>query len=332
LVEPAASSLLRTQTWIDEVIVFPRNTLVEQLQHLKMGPLSRTGLEFLRHLRHPSFDLVVDFHSIFRSGLLSMATGARTRVAYARPFGREGGYLFAHRRARLREVRMSRFERNAGLVDFLAVGRGGDGSAAARFVGSGWLDVDLKAVAALSETLGSGPRPAVIHPGTSVGTPYKRYTTEGYAAVARGLAAKMGTPTLVSCGPSLEERELALAIVAKAGESARLAPATPTLGDLAALFAYCRLFVGADSGPLHLASGVGTPVVQILGPTDPVENAPNPSTPSRSVGIGIECSPCRRGCAAARCMTGVAPDAVLAAALELLEASPASGAAQGGWE
>ena len=101
-------------------------------------------------------------------------------------------------------------------------------------------------------------------------------------------------------------------------------PATPDLADLAALFARSRLYLGGDTGPMHVASLVGTPVLQLLGPTDPVENAPWPGTPSLTLRVPVACSPCRRGCAAALCMqlhTGPTPSS--RAALALL-------AAQGG--
>ena len=98
----------------------------------------------------------------------------------------------------------------------------------------------------------------------------------------------------------------------------------PTLGDLAVLFAASRLYIGSDSGPMHVASLVGTPVLQLLGPTDPVENAPWSETASRQVRIRVPCSPCRRGCAAATCMRGISSDAVLAAARELLAQSEAA--------
>jgi ADP-heptose:LPS heptosyltransferase len=108
--------------------------------------------------------------------------------------------------------------------------------------------------------------------------------------------------------------------VAASQGAATLAPRTPTLGDLASVFAASRLFIGSDSGPLHVASLVGTPVVQLMGPTDPVENAPWSGTPSRQVRLPVLCSPCRSGCPAATCMRSITPDAVLAAARELLEA------------
>jgi ADP-heptose:LPS heptosyltransferase len=59
-------------------------------------------------------------------------------------------------------------------------------------------------------------------------------------------------------------------------------------------------------------------VLQLLGPTDPVENAPWGETPSRQLRVPLPCSPCRSGCPAVTCMRSLSPDAVLAAARELL--------------
>ena len=154
----------------------------------------------------------------------------------------------------------------------------------------------------MARELAGAPPAVVMHPGTSDATPHKRWTPEGYGAVARALRDADGVSTLVSVGPARDDRAFAEAVVKAAAGAASLAPPTPGLGDLAALFARSRLYVGSDTGPLHVASLVGTPVVQLLGPTDPVENAPWPGTPSRTVRLPVACSPCRRGCAAAPCM------------------------------
>ena len=156
-----------------------------------------------------------------------------------------------------------------------------------------------------------------IHPGTSDSTPHKRYTAQGYAAVARALAED-GVPVVVTVGPARDDRAFAEAVVAGSEGAARIAPATPSLLDLGALFARSRLYIGSDTGPMHVASLVGTPVVQLLGPTDPVENAPYPETPSRTVRVQVGCNPCRRGCSAATCMRVIQPDSVISAARELL--------------
>jgi ADP-heptose:LPS heptosyltransferase len=308
LVEPASASVLAGQGWLDDVIVFPRSALRAALRGGRAGRLWRETAGFVRRLRAERFDLVVDFHAILKSGVLSLLSGAKRRVSYARPFAREGAAWFATERAQLAPPRQSRFDRNEALVRFLAI----DAKLPARP-----LAVPEPALAGIAAALGPGPAPVVIHPGTSDATPYKRWTPAGYGAVARALAGE-GVPCLVSSGPAASDREMAEAVLREAAGAARPAPPTPTLLDLAALFAHARLYLGADSGPMHVAALVGTPVVQLLGPTDPVENAPYPGTPSRTLRIQIACNPCKRGCDAATCMRSIPERAVLAAVRELL--------------
>jgi ADP-heptose:LPS heptosyltransferase len=293
---------------VDEVLVFPREALVAALRRGRLATCASAAVRFARGLRGRRFDLVIDFHSILRSALLSRASGAPRRVAYDRPFGRELAWLFATDRARVEPRPLSRFERNAAMLRCLGVDAP---PAEAPFA----VDPRLRRQVALA--LGDGPAPIAIHPGTSDATAHKRWAPEAYAQVARALA-RDGLPSIVTRGPARSDRAAAEAVVAASAGAARLAPETPTLAALAALFASSRLYLGGDTGPMHVASLVGTPVVQILGPTDPVENAPWTGTPSRSVRVPLVCSPCRRGCAAATCMRSVAPAAVIAAARELL--------------
>lgn len=312
LVEPAAASLLGDQPWIDDVIVFPREALVEALRARRPGRALGEARRFLRGLRRQRFDLAIDFHGILRSGVLSALSGARRRVGYGRPFGRELSYAFASERARLSPARISRFERNAALLRYLGV------SAPPAHPPL----VVAEAARRRARAQLAGRAPVAIHPGTSDATPYKRYAVAAWAEVARGLT-RDGAPVIVTRGPARADQALAESVVAASGGAAQLAPSTPGLTDLAALFAACRLTLGSDSGPLHVASLVGTPVVQLLGPTDPVENAPWAGTPSRSLRGRLACSPCRRGCAAATCMRVIPASAVVAAARELLADAPA---------
>jgi ADP-heptose:LPS heptosyltransferase len=309
LVEPVSASIVEGQPWVDEVIQFPRGLLRESLRRWRLGSAWRIARRFLTELRRRRFDLVLDFHSILKSGVLMRLSGASRRIGYGRPFSREGAFLFAGERARIEPAKISRFERNQGLVRFLGVATEPDPRP---------LRLDPATLERVEKALGPGPATIAIHPGTSDATPYKRYTVAGYAAVARALADRLGVASVVSCGPAGDDRAFASAIVEASGGAARIAPETPSLADLAALFSCSRLYIGGDTGPMHVASLVGTPVVQILGPTDPVENAPFPGTPSRTVRVQIHCNPCRRGCAAATCMRVIPPDAVIDAACELL--------------
>jgi 3-deoxy-D-manno-octulosonic-acid transferase/heptosyltransferase-1 len=242
--------------------------------------------------------------------LISLASGAPLRASYAHPVAKEGAWLFATHRAQLPQAKLSRFDRNAALVQYLGIDPAQLGDAI--------LPISSRADANLELERVSRAELIAIHPGTSAATPYKRYSAEGYGKLARELKAKRHSRCIVTYGPGPDERAFADAVVAASGGAAELAPPTECIADLAALFARCRLYVGSDSGPLHIASLVGTPVVQILGPTDPIENAPFSGTPSRSLRVSLACSPCRRGCEAATCMRLVQPERVFAAAVELL--------------
>ena len=319
LVEPGAAGAVASQAGVDEVLVFPRGELEQSLLRVRLGSLLGGVAQVVRELRRRRFDLVLDFHAILKSGLLSRLSGAPLRVSYGAPFGRELSWLFANRRAELGSRRISRFERNAALVEFLA-------GAPQPSPAGPLIQPGREAVRRMREALGPGARPVVIHPGTSPGTAHKRYTKEGYVVLARALARQPGLECLVGSGPGREEREQAAAVLAACGDSARPAPSTPEFEDLAALYAQCRLFVGSDSGPLHVASLVGTPVVQLMGPSDPVENEPFGGTPWRRLRVPMPCSPCRRGCAAATCMRVIPSQALVAEVRSLLAETDAGGA------
>ena len=319
LVERRAESAVRARPDVDEVLVFPREELASALRAWRPLRLLGEAGRFVADLRRHRFDLVVDFHAILKSGLIARLSGAPVRVGYDRASSREGAWRFVNRRARIEPDRVSRFERNAALVDYLGIASPATRGGPVAEIDP--LPVDPVAAERFSQLRGSetGRGFVVIHPGSSRATPYKRYPVECWGEVAKHLAGD-GFQCLVSAGPSEAESQLARAVVEAGEGAAELAPATPTLADLAALYSTCRLFLGSDSGPLHVASLVGTPVVQLLGPTDPVENHPWVGTPSRSLRVPIACSPCRRGCPAAPCMRVLPVSSVVAAARELLAA------------
>ena len=310
LVEPAAAGAVDASTAVDRTIVFPRQAFVESLRALAPGRLASLVRGVAGVLREPGFDLVLDFHGILKSGVLAKISGARCRVGYSRPFAREGAWWFATHRANLGRDRISRYARNGGLVELL-------GGSLDALPGDA-IALDEAAVAYIDAALGERRRPIVLHPGSSPATPYKRYPPAQLGAVARALARAGAGDCVVAHGPG--EKALAQAVVAASEGFASLAPDTPHFAELAALHARARLFVGPDSGPLHLSSLLGVPVVQLLGPTHPVENTPYTGAPWRRVREPIACSPCRRGCAAATCMSAIEPAVVVDAALELVAA------------
>ncbi len=168
----------------------------------------------------------------------------------------------------------------------------------------------------------AGDGPILLHPGS--GWPLKNWPVGRWGALARALARRYHAPVLV-VGAS-RESALVAAVVTASGGGARGLAGRLSLGGLAALQRRARLAIATDSGPLHLAAAVGTPVVGLYGPADPVEFGPwCPPERRRIVRVQLPCSPCRTlvgpPCGATRepaCVTAITVDAVLAAAAEFL--------------
>ena len=319
LVEPAARPLVALGPAVDEVLVFPRQRLVRAFRKGHWLRLVSEARQVVRTLREGQFDLVVDFHGLLKSGVLSRLTRAPIRVAWAAPAGREGSQWAATHRARMRPGRWSRHERNAALVSYLGVQVGLESETQA--ASDSGICVDPASRGALRTQFSDHGPGVVLHPGSSRGTPYKRWPVSHFVSLAHALREASGRPCLITAGPDSFEQEIAQRIVREAGASAEIAPGDGTMVELVALLSEAPLVVAGDSGPLQLAAVLGTPVVQILGPTDPVENAPHPSAPSRVLRVPPPCSPCRSGCSEAPCMWAVDVDSVFAAALDLLRGS-----------
>ncbi|MFQ5514520.1 MAG: glycosyltransferase family 9 protein [Myxococcota bacterium] len=301
LVEDRAAAGLAGQPGLHEVIVLPRT----ELRWRHPGHALRALATLVRRLRERRYDLTLDFHGIFKSALLGFASGSPLRVGYGRGWAREGSQILLTHRVRAFPTRASRFARNALLVRYLG------GEAPSR-------PPALALPPAPSVLDGLPEAPIVLHPGTSPATRYKRWDPARYAELAIALERRLGAVSLVSWGPVPGEREVAEEVVSRAEGAARLAPALPSLAALLALLQRARLFVGSDSGPMHLASLAECPVLGLFGPTDPVENAPFEGVPSALLRHDVGCNPCRKGCPARSCMAAIEVEEVLAAALELV--------------
>jgi heptosyltransferase-2 len=164
--------------------------------------------------------------------------------------------------------------------------------------------------------LGDGGPWIGVNPGAFYGTA-KRWPPERFAAAAGLVARRVAAKVAIVGGAG--ERPLGEAIAEELRAPARVLCGETTLGELVGVLAGLRLLLTNDSGPMHLAAAVGTPLVAVFGPTDWRETAPV-SARARVVREETECAPCLlRECPIDhRCMTRVGVDRVAAAALELV--------------
>ena len=313
MVEEKSSDILFGQPELNEVIVFPRTAWAESLVRGRWWSLGKEAIGFIKKLRQERFDLVVDFHGIFKSGLFSMMSEAEVRVGFERGSCKEWNYLFNNRRVSLPNNRISRFERNLRLLQ--GVGLETKDSTLSPYISP----EDRRYTIDFLERHGLlAQYPLVaLHPGTSEKTRYKRWFPGEYAQVADRLVEELGASIIVTWGPG--ERETAERVQSLMRRSSVLSCPTRSLKQLAGIYQNCHLYIGGDTGPMHIASLVGVPVVAIYGPTDPVVNAPYAGTPSVQVRKNLPCSPCRdRNCQKLDCLRAVNHEDVLKAAIDLL--------------
>ena len=277
--------------------------IVLRLRVWRQRPLSREtireALAFFLALRRFAPDLAVDLMGSQRSGLISALSGARLRIGPAGPDRWQPRSAFwINRPVPLRGVHS--VDRTLSLLDALGLP-----PEPADFA------PDELFPAASPE---SGDY-LLIHPGAAWGD--KIYPPPQWAEVARLLRVRTGLPIRVAIAPG--EEHLAVAIEAATGGEARAVPA-PDLATLASLLRGARLVLGSDTGPLHLAHGMGVPVLVLHGPTDPARHGPY-GAPDRYLVKRLPCSFCYERFAETRaCLLELPPIQVADRAVELLAA------------
>ncbi|MCH7667319.1 MAG: lipopolysaccharide heptosyltransferase I [Acidobacteria bacterium] len=153
---------------------------------------------------------------------------------------------------------------------------------------------------------------ALLHPRTAWSS--KDYPLESWRQVVRSIKQESGLETWVAWGPG--EESTAHKIAQRAG--GRVLEQLQTIPQLVALSRAARIVLGGDTGPLHLAHALGTPVVCVMGPTDPERNGPY-QAPGSAVVHRLPCSFCYQRLDEAKpCLLNISPERVVDKALELL--------------
>jgi lipopolysaccharide heptosyltransferase II len=323
LVEEHAAPIVAGNPHLAEVLVVPRTR----------GLARVTGdLRLASQLRAERFDAVLDLHGGPRSSWLTWATGAPRRIGYDIE-GRSWHYTHTVHRPRGLQPRHS----VANQWELLAAlpGWPGDTPDPARDPAEMALDrvVDARIASRLAACqVDARHQVIVIH--VSAGNPFRRWPEQAFATLTSDLAAGDACRRIIlSAGPS--DRMAADRIARSARET--LGPSRGwqvlefgdvDLQELRALVARSALYIGGDSGPLHVASTTTTPIVGIYGPTLSVRSKPwrDPRLATESVEIGdLPCRPCdQRVCAPGdfRCLTRIDAAAVVAAAERALAPTP----------
>ncbi len=256
-------------------------------------------------VRAAHYEIAVDLQGAMRSAVLARWSGARVIYGAAEPRESPASLWYTRKAvARGRHV----VEQNLSLAEAL-VQRSME-STSADF--SCDIPCDLQAETRIDRRMVElGMRNfAILNPGAGWGA--KRWPPERYGEVARKLG-NLGIRSILNYGPG--EEELVRAAEAASGGAAR--PMSCSISELIALTRRARLFIGGDTGPLHLAAVLRIPVVAIYGPTDPVRTGPY-GTRSIVLRSAESVTTHARRCAPDQGLLAIGGDAVVAAAETLL--------------
>jgi heptosyltransferase-1 len=269
--------------------------------------------DVVRTMRQVRYDWAVDFQGLLKSAVLARASGAPRVVGFsiwhlrekgAWPFYTATGDALPAREAPLREEHVIR--KNLRLLQMFGIDD--------HQITFPIAHVESAALDGIRATLAGRPF-ALINPGAA--WPNKRWPPERFGQVAAFLRDVRQLDSLVLWGPG--EEALAQAVVDASDGAAGRAPAT-SLTDLLALCRAAALMVSGDTGPLHIATAVGTPTVSIFGPTDPDRNGPwDPQDLSVSRFASCRCHYLRRCRESSWCLAGVPGSEVTAAVQQRLQ-------------
>jgi ADP-heptose:LPS heptosyltransferase len=316
LVEAAAEPVVRHHPAIDELIVAARPRGLARLRY---------DLALARRLRHARFDVVIDFHGGPRSSFLTWASRAAQRIGYDLP-GR--AWCYTTRVPWKRSLVPPRHS-VANQWDLIAP-LGIDPPDPAIDPVTMVVDADAAArVAARLAEAGVPPGAPLVVVHVSAGNPFRRWPAASFARLVASLAeADRARRILITSGPSESDAAEGVAAEARrlAGDAAGgiVRSGEFDLSELRALVDRASLYIGGDSGPLHIAATSRTPIVALFGPTLPERSMPwrDRAIGSTAVDGGpLPCRPChQRHCVPGdfRCLTAISPTMVLDAAERLI--------------
>jgi heptosyltransferase-3 len=266
----------------------------------------QSGISLIREVRRREYDLVIDLFGNPRSAIVTRLSGARYRAGYRFSWRQSCYNIVADPRGG--EVHNTEFNLDALRAMGLSVTNNGPvfpvGPDADAFAGEFFLRNSLGGALVVALNAGGGWYT-------------KRWRTPSFAELGRRLAATYGAKILILWGPG--ERDDAEALVREIGGSSVLIPPA-SLKQLAAVAKRCSVVVTNDSGPMHIAAAMGTPVVAIFGPTNP--RLQGPVGPGHRV-VANEALDCL-GCNLTKCpignicMTELSVDAVESAVARVL--------------
>jgi|Deesub1362A_J573_1020465.scaffolds.fasta_scaffold00310_22 lipopolysaccharide heptosyltransferase I len=309
VVEETSADLLRLHPGVDRIWIVPRARWVGYLRRPgRWTLLIREAVGTARALRGHRFDLALDLQGLLKSAMWMRVARADRKVGF--DGAREGASRFLTEKYPWGHPDRHAVERYLGLVEGISRWRGA--------VDYGVIlshDVEVRALEELRLSGGVPDQPwVVLIPAARWRT--KEWHPRSFAWLADEIVRRTGLQVLFAGGTG--DRFKIGEILDQMTERGIDLTGKTDIPVLAALLKRARVVVSVDTGPMHLAVAVGTPVVALFGPTAPWRTGPF-GRGHRVLRPSLPCSPCfQRRCSRRACMREIDPEAVLRAVCEAL--------------
>jgi 3-deoxy-D-manno-octulosonic-acid transferase/heptosyltransferase-1 len=304
LVEEDAAPLVQGHEALDRVIVSKRKRWLKALRSLSFLNTVQEVCGFIKALRDTRYDMILDFQALLKSGILIALARGQRKIGFGKGLEHmEHSYIFLNEHIPAVDMEIHALSR--GMVLLNAVGIPTNEVEYKLPVS----DHDRKNIDELMKQLGiNGVKSLVaINPVAKWET--KLWPNKKFAELADMLIDQYDMKIVFTGG--IKDYSIIQAITSSMkGRAINFAGKT-TLTELAALYEKAALVISTDTGPMHLAAAMGTPVVALFGPTAPWRTGPY-GRGHQIITAGLECSPCfKRRCETTDCMYQISMDQVL---------------------
>jgi heptosyltransferase-1 len=308
VIEEAAADLIARHPHLDRVLVSRRKRWLRALaDYRQAGQAMKEIRAFLKSLRDRPYDLVIDFHGLFKSALIVMISGGRRKLGYDSMQELSGLFLNEKIPEDMEKHAVDRY------LDFLRYLKAPE--APPEFLVP-IQDENRKRVEKLLEKSGLDRNKPFVAVSPMALWKTKLWEDEKFAKLCDRINSELGINVIFTGG---EEGGMNRRIQSLMARPYLDLGGKTTLRDLACLYQMASLLITTDSGPMHIAAAVGTPVIALFGPTSPARTGPY-GQGHVVIRKEMPCSPCfLKKCETRQCMKDISVEEAFEAAKELLK-------------
>ncbi len=304
VVEETAADLVKNHPYLDAVLISRRKKWSKDFRNRQFRLPVEEIRSFMKTLRQRRYDLVIDFHGLFKSSMIVFLSGGKRKLGYDSLQELSGLFLNEKIPEDMNKHAVDRY------LDFPRyLGAKVD---RAQFILPSDKEAEEKVQNLLCKYNLEDKKFIAINPVALWET--KLWNNEKFARLADLINDELQMK-VVFTGSEKEPLEKITSLMIT--ESINLGGQTSLL-ELASVFKKAQMVISTDSGPMHLASAVETPVIALFGPTDPARTGPY-GAGHTIIRTELSCSPCfLKKCSTKKCMEDISPQQVFATVKKIL--------------